>query len=721
LDNRLNLVVNFAEKGLDQLQGGLKNLVGLGKSGSRALRDMARDGRALERELAGVRRELKDASGNVTELANRERDLERAVEKANAALKRQAALNKIDDRAAAIRARGQELVGRGRANVTQGAAMLAPLLLAGKAGADFSSTMVDIQQKAELSDEAAARLRNNILAAARASKQLPDQMAAAVDTLAGLGLTPEEAVKAAAPMGKFMTAFKVEGTDAAASVYAGMKSLEIPLARTTKLLDMMAAGGNQGAFEARDMARAFPGLTAQLKAMGQSGEKAGAELVAALEVVRRGTGSSDEAATNMQNLLAKLTATTTLKQFEKKGIDAFAAIKNGIEQGVSPLETMIALTRKATAGDKMRIGELFPDMQAQQAMRQLMLDYEDFVKMRGEIAGADGVTLRAFDQRVANDQTVQLRELGGAMANLALSVAPVLLPFLRQATTYLTTAANAVAGWAREHPAAAGMLLKLFAAMAVGKIAIGGLQMAFGGLLGPMATGYKLWQQYKLLGSVAAVFPKAAAAVRVLGLAFRFLLGPIGLILTVVGLLAYAIYANWDTITAAFHAGVAKVKGFMSGLPDWMKTLGKTMMTGLLMAFNPAFLATKLIAMAKGGIAAFKSYLGIKSPSRVFMAMGGHVAGGLALGIDRKQSQAFASARRLAAGVAGAAALSTGAPLAASGGGGAGAAQGASSAAPITIQIYQQPGESGEDLAQRVKKLLEDEERKRRGSGFGDD
>ena len=64
MDNRLNLVVNFAEKGLAQLNGGLKNLVGLGKSGSRALRDMAREGGSLKRQLADVRRELAGASGN---------------------------------------------------------------------------------------------------------------------------------------------------------------------------------------------------------------------------------------------------------------------------------------------------------------------------------------------------------------------------------------------------------------------------------------------------------------------------------------------------------------------------------------------------------------------------------------------------------------------------------------------------------------------------------
>ncbi|HYC80797.1 MAG TPA: hypothetical protein VEB65_03365, partial [Solirubrobacterales bacterium] len=162
MDNRLNLVVSFAEKGLAQLQGGLKNLVGLGKSGGQALRDMARETRGLERELAGVRRELAGASGNVSSLIERERELERQLQRTNDQLRRQRALNRVDAQAAAMRARGQALVTRGRDNVLGGATMLAPLLLATKKGAEFSSGMVDIQQKAELTNAATARLAGSI-------------------------------------------------------------------------------------------------------------------------------------------------------------------------------------------------------------------------------------------------------------------------------------------------------------------------------------------------------------------------------------------------------------------------------------------------------------------------------------------------------------------------------------------------------------------------------
>lgn len=53
----------------------------------------------------------------------------------------------------------------------------------------------------------------------------------------------------------------------------------------------------------------------------------------------------------------------------------------------------------------------------------------------------------------------------------------------------------------------------------------------------------------------------------------------------------------------------------------------------------------------------------------------------------------------------------------------AGAAPAASAAqvAPVTINVYQQPGENPEAFARRVAELVREEEQKRRRRGFRDD
>ena len=716
--NSLNLLVKFSEKGLSELKGGFKNLVGLGKSGANSFRNLRREADGFKGELEKVRKQIDGASGNITELVNREKQLERSLEGANDELRKQGKLYEASKKAQAFRAKGADFRSRGRANAIGGAALLAPLAVAAKAGADFSSQMVDIQQKANLSDAATARMRNNIIDASRASAQMPDEIAASVESLAGLGMDPQQAAKLALPMGRFMTAFKAQGADTAASLYAGIETLNIPLSQSQKFLDMMAEGGNQGAFEVKDMAAAMPGLTAQMKKLGQTGQSAGAELVAMLQIVRGSTGTSAEAATASSDLLSKLTAPATMNAFKKAGIDAFGAIEKGLKNNISPLETMIALTNQATGGDDKKLGMFFADKEANRAMTALMQNYDKFGQMKKDIAAADGVTDQAFEQRMANDQNAQMRQLGSAGAGLILAVAPVLTPALTALANAITPLANSVADWARENPGLAKTILMTVAGFGAARVALGGLQFAFGGMLGPLSKGYQLWKKYRTLGSIAETFPKLATGVRMLGVAFRFMLGPVGLFLTVLAVVGVAVYRNWDTIKAAFNTGIA----FLGGLRDKFLSIGKGMISGLVNGITsaPGRVWNALKSIVMNGVTNVKKLLGINSPSRLFMGFGGNLSEGMAIGIDRKRSDAFASARRLATGVAGAAALSS---PAYAGGAGLGPSAAPVSSGPVTIQIYQQPGEDAGDLAQRVRRELEAIERDRRAganSAFGD-
>lgn len=193
-----------------------------------------------------------------------------------------------------------------------------------------------------------------------------------------------------------------------------------------------------------------------------------------------------------------------------------------------------------------------------------------------------------------------------------------------------------------------------------------------------------------------------------------------------IGVVAYLVYSNWDKIKLAFQQGWAWIKSTLAGAGEWMKSIGRAMMDGLLLMLDPVRLGNKLLAIAKSGITAFKNFFGIKSPSRLFMAMGGHMTTGLAQGIDRGGHQPLRSIGRLAAGVAGAGAgaLSLSAPALAGPplGRAAAAPGGVAMAGAITVQIYQQPGEDADALARRVIDLIE---RKRRGGGgggsYGDD
>src|SRR5690606_15600478 len=104
------------------------------------------------------------------------------------------------------------------------------------------------------------------------------------------GMDPRNAVKLIGPIGRLGTAFKVELADGADAAYANINNLKVAQAQTAKAFDIMAAGGNAGAFEIKDMARWFPTLTARMQALGQQGLPAVADLTAALQVAMNTAG-----------------------------------------------------------------------------------------------------------------------------------------------------------------------------------------------------------------------------------------------------------------------------------------------------------------------------------------------------------------------------------------------------------------------------------------------
>src|SRR3546814_16566382 len=104
--------------------------------------------------------------------------------------------------------------------------------------------------------------------------------------------------------------------------------------------------------------------------------------------------------------------------------------------------------------------------------------------------------------------------------------------------------------------------MQLVAGLAVFKIALGGIQFAFGALFGPLATAYRFF---------ARLFPAGIMASRAMGMlvngAMMFcramlfvgralLLNPIGLLVTGVAVAGYLLWKPLNKIKAAFSAGL---------------------------------------------------------------------------------------------------------------------------------------------------------------------
>ncbi|OYX16636.1 MAG: phage tail tape measure protein, partial [Sphingomonadales bacterium 32-67-7] len=694
-----------------------------------------------------------------------ERELVKAVAQTNRELEKRQRFLQIDSKVARMHAQGDSLQAAGQSNMMQGAGMMAPIILSAREAMQFSSGMVDLQQKANLTNGEMVRMRGNILSVARATYQLPENMRAAVDVLSGFGMDPRDAVKLATPIGQLGTAFKVELADGAAAAYANINNLKLAASETGKAFDIMAAGGNAGAFEIKDMAKWFPELTAQAQTLGQRGTAAVADLTAALQIARRATGSADEAATNVGDLMSKIYAPATIRAFDKQfGVDLPAAMKRAYAEGKTPLEAIAELTNKVTGGNMEKIGQVFGDKQARMAVTSLIQNMDDYRKMRAEISKADGTVSNAFSQRELNDGMIAWNKFTGQMTSTALVMGTKLLPVASQFLGIVGGMAESVGNFAQANPQLTTALLYLVAGTAAAKIGIGGLQFAFGGILKPAASAWGMYQKWKAAASVAEAFPKAARAFGTLRTAAMFLAKGLAragmmmltnpivlavvLIVAAVALAGYLIYTHWDKIKAAFNAGLANLGAawnwikstfmrfpalfgpigmavafvirhwdgikaafgagidFLSSLPSRMLAMGKQIMAGLLNGLDPFGLRTRLLDIAKTGVTAFKNFFGIKSPSRLFMQMGGYLTEGLARGLDQGAARPVRSVGRMATAVAGAVALGA-APAAAKGATSGSALTGAAGGISISITIHQQPGEDAAALARRMADELE--------------
>jgi TP901 family phage tail tape measure protein len=721
-DNKLSLIVQFL--GQDNLSGALRNIIGLGRTGDQALKGMFRQARDLKGEMKGVAAEIAKGTGNVTSLIEKERQLAAELAKVNTQIDRQKRLNAFSADTARIDRRGDQLQSSGKDNLVGGAGLAAPLILAGKAAMDFSSGMVDIQQKAELSNAETAKMATNILNLARAAHQLPEDMRSGVDVLAGFGLDPRQAVEMIGPIGRLGTAFKVDLADGAGAAYANLNNLKVPLAQTGKALDIMAAGGKAGAFEVKDMARWFPQLTANLQALGETGTPAVADLTAALQMAMNTAGNADEAANNIANLLGKINSPTVIAAFSKKfGVDLPAAMAKFQKQGMSSMEAFAAATQKATGGDTKKLGWVLEDRQAQMGVLALIQNMDKYRTIRQQIAtGSGGTVDAAFGQREAQDASIAWSSFRGTLSELAITLGATLLPSATAFFGTVNTVIQSVSSWARANPGLASGLATLAVSFVGLKIGLGALQFGFGSVLKTVATARTVFTQASTIFGVlrtAAMFLAQGVMRAGLMMMANPLVAAIVIIGVVIAGVAYLVYTHWDKIKAAFTTGKAWVLGVMQALPGQLQAVGGMMMQGLLAMIDPFGLRNRLLEVARNGVAAFKNFFGIKSPSRLFMEMGGHMTTGLAMGIDRGGRHPLGSMGRLAAGVAGAGALALSGPSLASArptGGPGGFAAG-----KIEIHIHQQPGESAEDLADRVIKAIERKKRRKRGSSFEDD
>lgn len=655
MSNKLSLLVNFV--GVDKMSGALRNIIGLGKQGSRSLGEMTKEGRALSKELRDVRKEMAGSAQASLELAERERALEGAIARTNAEISERKRLYAIEADHRANIAKADALQQRGRDNMVQGATMAAPFILAMRAGMEYEKQLAMLAQKGDLSAQATQNLNRELQRIAQTNKQLPENILAGADFLSSQGLKGGQLIGLVDQASRFATAFNVDVTDASKAAHASLLSLKVPVDQVAEALQIMGVAGLEGGFEVRDMAQHFPALTAQFSTLGAEGLGAVASLSSALQVLQARTGDGAVAANNLQNLMRFVTTKQGQDNFKNFGINIVDELKKAEAEGGDALERLVELMNKATGGDQSKLAMLVSDSQAGKAALDLVTGIDQYRKMRDAAFRAQGVTAKEFE-RMTNTSASNWTSLQTSLSILSTTVGTHLLPLATQFANTVGGVVNSVGAWAQANPALASTLLQIVAGLAAFKIGLGATQFLLGGVLKPLAGVNAMVLRFA--GSWSNAFAMMRTAAMALGsgmlkVGAMMLANPMVLIIAgIVAALAaagYMIYTHWDNIKAAFQGGWSYVTSLLSGAANWLSNIGRQMMNGLLMAIDPMALGRKLITMAKNGITAFKNYLGIKSPSRVFIELGKDTAAGMAIGLERGERGVLGAAARMARGM----------------------------------------------------------------------
>jgi hypothetical protein len=512
-------------------------------------------------------------------------DIERAERMADRAGKQWGAgLDKLNKRLGALANASLVTDGLGRA----GKSLSAPLLAATNRAIDFSEGLTGIGITAELTDAQLAPVRRSILDTAKALRLSADIVQGTYGAVLAEGVfrNADDVAKAGAAVARFQKLAEIL-RDPISNQEAG--ALSAALGSTFKLradqLDQAAAmiskSGKLGGVGIGTIAKFLPQQAGQLGALSFANDVGLADLLAANQIAKRVAGSSEEAANNVNNLFTALARRDTIKNFSKIGVDLEAEIKKGVKKGVSPLETLAVLVKKKTGGDRFRIGELFGDVQATNAILALVQNLGEFQEFSRQIKGDNALPAYMADlNRATGGAAGSMRAFRSAQDRLSIASGTILAPALGK----LADLVSRVADWFTRAEESGSPLAKaaLWIASGFALVAVSAATMgnAVVGILGPWLIMKSIFGAGGLGGAVLkgaaanmlrlaqVIAGPVVGALRAAGLAATA--NPLGLVIAAIAIaviaVALIIRKYWGPISAfvvGFARGLGKAFGPM--------------------------------------------------------------------------------------------------------------------------------------------------------------
>lgn len=594
--------------------------------------------------------------------------------------RQQRRLSAVSATSDALKSNRMALYGQGAETYGIARTLGAPVMASVKQYSSFESQLRDISVTGDLDAKQERAIGLAIRHASLKVNQLQESLMGGVGQLVADGMAPKQAATFAEMLGKTATATKADMTDLAKMTYAFSDALKITDAKELEqAFGMAATGAKLGSFELKDMAKALPGLAKAFAARGITGKEAIMQIVSSLEV-GKGSGSSEEAVTNMSNWLAAMGRGDTMQKYAKAGINYQKSMQNLVSQGFSQYESSLMIANafiddkgKAfvqqwnaakDSGDQegqqklmesFGLAEVFTDIQTVNHLLSMRQGWDKYLSNKQEMNSPSAKNTLDTD---AEKQNATLeghwRRTKIAFNETAISIGESLRPSLIQLSETFIPLMDSVGKWIAANPQLVSGTIQVIGALLAFKMATIGLKLGLNLLISPFVNVWKNavllranWLRLSLaLGEggklrwLVTGFSAVARGARTLGgvlsgglvrgimiagravlwIGRALLMNPIGLAITAVAAAAYLIYRNWGAVSNWFKQRWADIKTAFNG---GIVGIGK-----LLLNWSPVGLLYKAFAGAL-------KYLGIDLPAQ-FTDFGGHLIDGLVNGIKNK-------------------------------------------------------------------------------------
>ena len=594
--------------------------------------------------------------------------------------RQQRRLSAVSATSDALKANRMALYGQGAETYAIGRTLGAPVMASVKQYASFESQLRDISVTGDLDAKQERAIGLAIRQASLKINQLQESLMGGVGQLVADGMAPEQAATFAEMLGKTATATKADMTDLAKMTYAFSDALKITDAKELEqAFGMAATGAKLGSFELKDMAKALPGMTKAFAARGITGKEAIMEIVSSLEV-GKGSGSAEEAVTNMSNWLAAMGRNDTIQKYAKAGINYQKSMQNLVAQGFSQYESSLMIAnafiddkgkafvqqweKAGAVGDRegqqklmesFGLAEVFTDIQTVNHLLSMRQGWDKYLSNKQEMKSPAAKNTLSTDFTKQNDTLeARWRRTQVGFNEAAISIGESLRPALIQLGETFIPLMDSVGKWIAANPQLVSGTIKVVGALLAFKIATIGLKLGLNLLISPFVNVWKNavllrtnWLRLTLaLGEggklrwLVTGFSAVARGARTLGgvlsgglvrgimiagravlwIGRALLMNPIGLAITAVAAAAYLIYRNWGAVSSWFKQRWTDIKEAFNG---GVVGIGK-----LLINWSPVGLLYKAFAAAL-------KYLGVDLPAK-FTDFGGHLIDGLINGIKNK-------------------------------------------------------------------------------------